>query len=500
MNHPLPPARVPGVLRAATLNLVGLAAPLLVALVAIPPTVRGLGLARFGALALAWLVLGYFGLFDLGVGRALTQRVAAAEGAGQGGTLPALVGTALGLTLLLGTLGAAVLWFTAGGIASGLLHASPELAPEARNAVRVLALCLPFVLSTAALRGVLEARRRFDLVNAIRLPLGAFTFAAPALVLPFSTRLEVVVAVLAAGRLLAWAAHALLCWRAVPALARGLAFDAALVPTLLTLGGWMTVSNVVGPLMVYLDRFLVGAVLGLGAVAYYATPFELVTKLLLVPAALAQVLFPTFAGRFQEDPAGTARLHGQGARGLLLILFPPVLVLVALAPEILQAWLGADFAAQGTAVLRWLAVGVLLNGIGQVPFALLQGAGRAGSTAALHLIELGPYLAGLVWIVREHGVTGAAVAWTLRAAVDVFVIFVLALRLMPQGPGLAGLGVALAAALGTLGLATLPPSTLGRALFVAVALPAAAVAGWRVSLSAEERRRARAALARAVGA
>ena len=38
----------------------------------------------------------------------------------------------------------------------------------------------------------------------------------------------------------------------------------------------MTVSNVVSPLMSSLDRFVVGAVLSMTAVAYYATAYEAV--------------------------------------------------------------------------------------------------------------------------------------------------------------------------------------------------------------------------------
>ena len=57
-------------------NLLGTGAPLLVAIVAIPMLIEGMGTARFGVLTLAWMVVGYFSLFDLGLGRALTKLVA----------------------------------------------------------------------------------------------------------------------------------------------------------------------------------------------------------------------------------------------------------------------------------------------------------------------------------------------------------------------------------------------------------------------------------------
>src|SRR4051812_5597637 len=62
--------------RNTALNVAGQAVPLIAALVAIPWLIRGLGADRFGVLTLAWATIGYFGLVDLGLGRALTHAVA----------------------------------------------------------------------------------------------------------------------------------------------------------------------------------------------------------------------------------------------------------------------------------------------------------------------------------------------------------------------------------------------------------------------------------------
>ena len=56
------------IVRNTVLNLVGLVVPLAVGFITIPMVVRALGNERFGILALVWVVLGYFGLFDLGLG------------------------------------------------------------------------------------------------------------------------------------------------------------------------------------------------------------------------------------------------------------------------------------------------------------------------------------------------------------------------------------------------------------------------------------------------
>ena len=89
-------------------NLGGQVAPLVTAIFAIPLLIKGLGMDRFGLLTLAWVVIGYFSLFDLGLGRALTQLVAKKLGARQEAEIPALVWTGLILMLIMGLIGTLV--------------------------------------------------------------------------------------------------------------------------------------------------------------------------------------------------------------------------------------------------------------------------------------------------------------------------------------------------------------------------------------------------------
>jgi O-antigen/teichoic acid export membrane protein len=412
-------------------NLIGSGAPMIVAVVCIPILIRGLGKDRFGVLTLAWALIGYASLFDLGLGRALTQLVAKKLGAGEDRAVPTLVWTSLLLMLILGVVGAAIVILLSPWLVYRALNVPGALEPETLQSFRLLGLSLPFVISTAGLRGLLEAHQRFGLINALRIPMGVFTFAGPLLVLPFSKSLVPVVVTLVAGRIVAWAAHLLLCLRVVPELGRAIAWERGTIGSLLRFGGWMTVSNVVGPLMVTLDRFLIGALASLTAVAYYATPYEVVTRFLLLPSALMGVMFPAFSASFSQDRQRTALLFGRSVKSLFLVLFPIMLCSVALAQDGLKLWLGAEFAQHSFRVLQWLAVGVFINSLALVPFALLQGVGRPDLTASLHLIELPLYLGLLWWLISARGIEGAAIAWSVRVGVDALFLFGLARRFLP---------------------------------------------------------------------
>lgn len=469
-------------------NLLGGGAPLLVALFAIPVLIKGLGTARFGVLTLAWMVVGYFSLFDLGLGRALTKLVAEKLGTGKESDVSALVWTALALMAVLGMAGIAVAVWLSPWLVHEILKIPFVLQAESLKAFYLLAVSIPIIISTAGLRGVLEAYQRFDLTNAVRIPLGMFTFLGPLAVLPFSNSLFPVVAVLVMGRLVAWGVHFLLCLRLVPALRHGIKLRRVMVRPLISFGSWMTVSNIISPLMVYFDRFLIGAMLSMAAVAYYATPYEVVTKLGLIPGAVVRVLFPAFSSTIVQDRNRTVRLFGRGMNYIFIALFPLALIIVSLAYEGLELWLGADFAQHSASVLQWLAVGVLVNSLAMVPYALIQGAGRPDITAKLHLMELPLYLLGLWWLINTYGIKGAAIAWVIRVAVDAVALFAVTRWLLPATVTAIGrMAVTFGVALLCLGLGTLTAGFMMKGVFLGLMMIIFVPAAWFLILTVEER-------------
>lgn len=411
--------------RNALLNLAGHAAPLVAAVGLVPPLVERLGAERFGFLAIAWVLVGYFSLLDLGLGRTLSKLVAERAGTARAAELPAASRTALALTLALGLAAGLILFALAEPVCTRVLSLSPALVGEAVAALRILALCLPLVTLTAALRGLLEAGARFDWVNAIRVPLGVLTFAAPLVATAWSDSLVSLALALAAARLAAFVAHWAVCVRLYPALTALGWPQGAAAREMLGYGAWLTVSNVVSPLMVSLDRFVIGAVLAVSAVAYYTPPYEIVTRTWLIPAAITSVLFPAMAA---AAPDRLSDLYKKGLAAVMIAVVPLTALLAVFAFQWLDVWLGREFAEKGVHVAQILCLGTAVNCAAYLPFTLLQARGRADLTAKIHVVELPFYLALLALLVPAAGIEGAAVAWTVRCAADAAILFCFAHR------------------------------------------------------------------------
>jgi O-antigen/teichoic acid export membrane protein len=346
-------------------------------------------------------------------------------------------------------------------------------------AVRAMGWSLPAITLTSGLRGILEAKHAFGLVNLVRLPLGVFTFVGPVLVaVLLEPRLDWIAWALVAGRWAACFVHAWFAWRVLPQGRGPLRFAAAEIRPLLAIGGWLTVSNIVSPLMGYADRFIIAGLVSASAVAYYATPYEIVTKLWIVPGALTAVLFPTFAAQAARDAHEGAALVRQSVTALALLLLPVCAFLGIFAHEILSLWLNDEFARHSAPLLRIFALGILINSTAHIPYTLIQGAGRPKWTAMILLAEAVPFLLLLWWATAQGGALGAALAWLLRIVLDTTAMFLAGGRVLGLGgraimPGhLPTLG---ALTLLAMALAFTGPLVLRGAGFVLVSFLAAAI-------------------------
>ena len=250
----------------------------------------------------------------------------------------------------------------------------------------------------------------------------------------------------------------------------------------------MTVTNIVSPLMVSLDRFLIGAVISIAAVAYYTTPYEVVTKLLVIPVALAGVFFPVFSASFVQNPEDTANLFERGTKSVFCLLFPLVLFVTTFSHELLSAWLGTAFADRSARVLQWLALGVMANGLATVPFTLLQALGRPDLTGKLQIVELPIYLLGVTWLIAHLGIEGAAIGWFGRVALDGVILFVLAKRCFPSSSAAIGrMTVPILMAMLALGSAMVLASLVTKTLFFVIGVSLFTGLSWSRLLTVDDR-------------
>lgn len=409
----------PSLVRNMVYNVSGPLLPFVVGAFCIPLVISHIGIDRFGLLTIAWTVVGYLTIFDFGIGRALTLHISRLLGSGRTHEVAPVVRSGLivmGLISLAGPV--SILCFNDALIA--WLKIKPAYMDETRSAFLMLGFAIPLVVLSSGLRGILEAFQRFDVTNGVRVLQGVWNFIGPVLVLPFSLRLDAMVAALIVGRIVTTIAYALAVYNAMPAASSSTQPGAVKLRELVSYGGWTTVSNLVSPVMEYMDRFFISSMLGAAVVAFYTTPYELVFRLNFISEGILGVLFPWMSKRLETSADGSARddMMWLGIKLMSACVFPLVLFVVIVAHPLLRLWLGPIFEEKSALALQILALGLLINSLAKVPSNLIQAKGRSDITALLHLIELPFYVLCLRWALLRYGIEGAAVMWTLRMLLD----------------------------------------------------------------------------------
>ncbi len=405
----------PSVRRNAFVNLGGYALQFAVALIATPLYIHRIGADRYGILAIVWLFLGYFGLFDMGLGSATTALVARLRG---GARRSSLFWTALAMNVGFGSLGALAV-LAAGRVLFAHVKMPAELRPEVEGSVGWLALSVMIAVVSSILAGAVAGRERFLALTACQL-VGTLAYVLAPLAVAFTVGIDLrwLIPTAILGRICGTVPLAFAAWRYVPVGAPR--FERRWIRSLFGFGGWVTITNAISPLLAGIDRLVIGAISGSAAVAYYTVPSNLAIRLSVVPMALSSVLFPRFS---TLRPAEAAALAQSALLGLAAVMTPVVIAGIFGMKAFLWHWIGSTVADASAPVGETILIGVWVNGLASVPYAMLNGSGKPRVIACFHLLELAPLLAVLWYFVHLWGVNGAAWAWTLRVTVDAVLLF-----------------------------------------------------------------------------
>jgi O-antigen/teichoic acid export membrane protein len=360
----------------------------------------------------------------VGVNRAATKFVSEHLAEQDHESTRLIVRSALLANLALGVAGGLAVVLTSPYLIHSVFKVAPELQGQARLAFYAVGLAVPVLLAQGVFRAVLSSYQRFGWINAVNAVTTTAQWSAAALLAWRGHGVALVVFSTVVARILATAAYGALLFRLVPNLQLFRMNGLHGLPKLLRFGSWVTVSQLVSPLLVYLDRALIASFVSLAAVTLYTVPYEVMTRLRVIPSSLAGTLYPAFSERGEEGQRIKLEwLYEGSVRYLALLLVPCILFLLVLGPDLFGIWMGRSFAEQTSIVVQILAVGVLANALAYIPYNLLQALGRPDLTGKFHLLELPLYVALCAVLIPRWGIAGAALASTVRFVLDSGLLF-----------------------------------------------------------------------------
>tara|TARA_B110000977_G_scaffold85572_1_gene114168 strand:- start:15498 stop:16946 length:1449 start_codon:yes stop_codon:yes gene_type:complete len=397
------------------LNLLGGVGSVLVYIATTPILLKILGLDGFGVLSIIWIFLNITSVLDLGVGRAVSYELARNKKIQEyaGG----IIIISILFAFLQGTIIGILFSLLSHHFSTAFLSNFSSQEHSIMNLMGLIGLAIPFSIASTILMLVLEGQKRFISVNIYQVFATTLVQAGP-IIMFYLNAVDDVVEVIASAIILRIGAFFILglfvLWD--PRTRRGLMPGTNALRSLIKFGAKVQLSSLSEPVLDNADKFILSSLIGPSAVAIYNIPFQIHSKLKLLPIALMRSIIPEIASLHTRDKQ--LALTEYGFILLVRISTPILLFFLVFYLIIMRYWLGDLEGEKVTQIGIVLILGVWFNFIAHVPFGSLQGQGRPGSIAIVQVIQIIPYLVLVLILVKLLGTQGAAIAWTIRAIVD----------------------------------------------------------------------------------
>ena len=412
--------------RNALFNFAGGALPAIVSLATIPLIVRGLGDEGYGLFALIVAIVGYFSLIDVNVTAGSVKYIAGYAATRDRRGIDQTVTFGLAAYTLIGVIGAICIVAAAPLLVREVFRVPSALIETGELCLRIAAFGFLFGQLQTYLNSVPQALLRYDLTSRVEMAFGTVVPLGTVALLALDFGLPEIIAF----RVCASAVHCMTLWAIVSRLLPELRWaypDRVLTRNLLRFTGYSFLSRVAAVTYAHADKLIIGAVVGVRALAYYTIAATLANRVLGLTFRLSSVLFPSASALDARGETDRLRALYLKATRYVSFINGSVLVLIAVfADAILYYWIGPEFAANGARILILIALAQFVDSLTNIPSLVNDGLGHPKVSGSMAFLRACLGLIAIYALVHLHGVEGAAWAHLATSALmtTVFVGFV----------------------------------------------------------------------------
>ena len=416
-------SRAATILRNVASNWVGVAVSAAVTLLLTPFVLHQLGEARYGAWVLAGSIIGYYGLLDLGFCGGINQYLTRYLAARDYDKASECISTALAL---LSIVGAVCVGLTVGAayIAPHVWNFPPSVEREAFWCILIVGLTSSVQFVFFPFMAVFTATQRFDLSNLIgvstRLLMAGSVYAA----LDRGYGLIGISAATCGATLVDYLIRWRVSRRLVPQIeVKTRLANRARLREMVSFGSWSFVISISGFIYAHAQPLIIGALMPIAAVGYYALAIGLTQQISGVLNPVGHVMYPAAAAMHMRDERGALqRLYRDGSRLMLLVVVSVVLVAALWADDFYRLWIGAKYLSgepfpSVALLLRILLIGTLAGYTSSIAAQILLGSGRVRLLAISLVCGAALNLILVVTLIGPYGLVGVAASVAISAVV-----------------------------------------------------------------------------------
>lgn len=398
------------------ISLVFQAFPILTAIIGIPLNIRHLGVEMWGVYSLSISLFFLVMYFNFGIGPAVNRILAEAIGLRQWSKEKAVVQTGFFINLAISiTLCCVLLLFSERIINYAIKPLANDVNfLEVERLFTWIALGSGLYLVISFFRNVMEGRQMFFLVSLLRAIIGSFILIAPLLSSKHNiSNSGLYVFVLLSICLLIY----MLVFVKRYSIPKTKYFDRQTAKLIFSQGWVISLHSFFNPVFIYLDRYIIGNLIGMKVVGIYTSFYDLISRTTIIPSSISSALFPAVSSSLHSLDK-TKKITIKTFRLLIIFSGPPFFVLLFFGPYLVNLWLGNDFVSGNQSVIQLLVVGYFIQGFNLVFLRYFQAVKEFRFSLYMNIglaILYTPILAVLIY---RYGLTGAATVFLFKNIVE----------------------------------------------------------------------------------
>ena len=396
---------------------------LILAFVTTPYIVRKLGTDAYGVLSIVMVVIGYFAFLDLGLGLAVIKYVSEYYAKKDYDTIRKIISTALVVYFLMGLIGAMIIASLTGLLVTKLLKIPSNLINISYFVFYISALCFLINMPLSVFGSLPKALQRFDIANKIKICFGTLQLLLTVFLLYLGYFLKQIVIMNLLVSVLSIFIYVIVFKRLLPQVRFKPTFDKNIFIKLFKFGGAVAVGRITVPIAVQLGRFLIGVFHPISLVTYFAVPYMLASKIWVIPNSIVSVIFPATSELSSQNQTNVLNeLHLRSTKYIMIIVVPIATLLIVFARQILNLWMGPDFAIQSVFCLRILTLATLISSFAWTSVTAAQGAGRPDIPAKVQVLQAIINVILCFLLIPRWGINGVALAYLIHHIVGIPII------------------------------------------------------------------------------
>lgn len=392
--------------------------PILSALLSVPFTIKWFGSELFAVFSLAISIVVLFNYLNFGVALS-ANRLLAHEKCNK--AINGIISSSFLTMLFIGCAMSIVGYVFSNEIVSLLVEADSIYYNSAYKMLVTVFYASPLFLLIILFRSILEARLLFSITASNRAVLNSLLFLSPMFchlldleiynALYFSVIIHFLSFIFLLNKV----------FDSYQDVKFELRFD--VVKDLISSGWWLTVISFSSIILIYADKFIISANIGLLQLAYYVAAYDLISRASVVYGSLSAAFFPAFSYWYKNRRVEQLQEAINALYMLITLLMAGVVIGTLVFSEyILDIWVNSEYAENSTRLLNVLSLGVFFQALAIVPLRVLTATAYEKSVAIIYILFSVLYLGLSIYISHKFSVLAIAILFSVKAFSEFFVL------------------------------------------------------------------------------